>query len=119
MNNLLAVLEGGKSWCLGREYDTQSVRTQNDPRAQLIPRDPGVVGVDDTEPWHLLVIPERQVPTHFFQSGWSQHSPWGSPWGITLIRVAGWGLYLFFFGHPVRLVGSWLPNQALNPGPWQ
>ena len=118
---LVCTQEGGKSWCLGREYDTKSVRTQNDPRAQLRHLGIQVWSVSVTQnhgicSWYRNT---RRPPT-VFQSGWSQHLALGEPMGNNTNKSCRLRLFFFFFFcHPVRLVGSWLPNPALNPGPWQ
>ena len=38
---------------------------------------------------------------------------------VAFIIVVFVFVFVFFFGHAMPLVGSYFPDQGLNPGPWQ
>ena len=39
-------------------------------------------------------------------------------YGFQQIQYRNKRLIFFFFGHVMRLAGSYFPDQGLNPGPW-
>ena len=111
--------EGGKSWCLRCKYDMKSesghtVKTSQSPAAMLSGSGCGWWG--DTEPRHLFMIPEHQVPTHCLPVRLVSALTLGEPMGNYTTKSCRSRVFFFFFLPPCETCGILAPQPSTEPG---